>query len=178
MRKSLVLLLAIAATGIVLGGYFLLRDTLRTRLFVSRATEIVISNIDKDEIVEMTLRNADGSLAMRRQAEGWVEEPPAVVALDQQAVEDIAWSFSRLSAERIVSEKPGALDRFGLAPPRAVAGYRLLDGSGKRFSIGSAVRGGKSFYLLVEGDSKLYQVGNGQVERFLRAPRDLRRGDP
>ncbi len=173
MRRRGILLLTIGVAALAVGGYFTARSQLRYALFQAGVQRIVISNLDKDEITVIRLENPSGSLVIRKKGGQWIEDSPKPVTLDQLAVDDIAWSLARLDAQRIVTEKPGPLTRYGLDSPRVVAEVELADGSQKRYLVGANVGRSDSCYFMAEGDPKLYSIGADQVEYWFRGASEL-----
>lgn len=101
-------------------------------------------------------------------------EEPYPVLLNQARVDDIAYSFSRLFAERVVEEDPEDLGLYGLDEPRATA-RAVLEGQNELvFYLGDKTSVGNSYYLQVAGSPAVYTVWRTHGVNFQATLGDLR----
>ncbi len=107
-------------------------------------------------------------------ARSWRASDSPAVLLDGSKIDELASSFSNLTAERTVDDTPTDLGQYGLAPARARVEGSVSDGTGKTFLLGDLTPTGNSYYLRVEGDPKVYTVWRSVGERFHWTLKDLR----
>lgn len=135
---------------------------------------IVLSSYDKNAVLQMELESEAGRVVLVKRDGGWAVDYPYPVTLNQARVDDIAYSFSRLFAERVVEEEPEDLDLYGLENPTATARAVLEDGSQPAFFLGDKTSVGDSYYLQVADSPVVYTVWSTHGVNFLAALDDLR----
>ena len=134
LLRSLVfpLVLLVMAGGI----YFYLRHRQGAGEPAVDDGRIVLSSHEKNAVLRMELETAAGRVVLVKKDGRWQVEEPYPVALNQARVDDIAYSFSRLFAERVVEEEPEDFGLYGLDEPRATARAVLADQSQLVFYLG------------------------------------------
>lgn len=159
MRRKRSLITLAAALALLIGSYAYLRSRPPQTPDVDPGpTAIDISRFDRETIVSMSLRNEHGELAFERHDDQWIITKPYEVPILQNTVVDLARTFSALGAEIIVEESPTDLTPYGLNPPVAVGEAKLEDGSRVVLHLGNRTPEGSTFYLMKEGDPRLYTV--------------------
>ena len=133
-----------------------------------------ILEIDVEEITKMSLRSEDETLTLTREGEVWAADYPYPVVLNIRNVEDIAYSFTGLSAEEVVHEAPEDLSLFGLDNPSVEATVFLSDGREYTVYLGNRTPVGNMFYLMKEGDSRVFTVWGSHGNHFSYTLDDLR----
>ena len=137
--------------------------------------KIEISKFDKDSIVKMVLESEEGTLTLEKKDDNWsVAEFSQPVELRKVADDDIAYSFASLYAERIVEENPKELSVYGLDKPAVTAKAYLEDGTVKVLYLGNKTPAGNTYYLMAEGDPKVYTVWMNHGEHFHYKLSDIR----
>ena len=105
----------------------------------------------------------------------WEVEYPYEVELKQINVDNIAYTFASLSAERVIEEEtPEDLSIYGLDNPQAVGKATLKDGSEKILYLGNETPKGNTYYLMVEGDPRVYEVWMNHGQHLLYTLADVR----
>ncbi|NLY89633.1 MAG: DUF4340 domain-containing protein [Firmicutes bacterium] len=135
---------------------------------------IVLSKHEKNAVLRMELETTAGRVVLVKGDGEWQVEEPYPVTLNQARVDDIAYSFSRLFAERVVEEDPEDLGLYGLEKPRATARAVLEDQSELLFYLGDKTSVGDSYYLQVGGSPVVYTVWRTHGDNFQAALDDLR----
>ena len=135
---------------------------------------IVLSKHEKSAILRMELESAAGRVVLVKKYGRWEVEEPYPVALNQAKVDDLAYSFSRLFAERVVEENPEELSLYGLEKPRATARAVLADESEVCFYVGDKTSVGDSYYLQMAGSPVVYTVWRTHGVNFQSTLDDLR----
>lgn len=172
LLRSLVfpLVLLVMAGGI----YFYLRHRQGAGEPAVDDGRIVLSSHEKNAVLRMELETAAGRVVLVKKDGRWQVEEPYPVALNQARVDDIAYSFSRLFAERVVEEEPEDFGLYGLDEPRATARAVLADQSQLVFYLGDKTSVGDSYYLQVAGSPVVYTVWRTHGVNFQAALDDLR----
>ena len=136
---------------------------------------IEILKFDKDTIVKVVLESEDGTLTLEKVDDEWTVDHSRPVKLRKVAVDDILYSFASLYAERIVEENPEDLSVYGLDKPAVTATAYLEDGSAKVLYLGNKTPAGNTYYLMAEGDPKVYTVWMNHGEHFHYKLSDIRK---
>lgn len=140
----------------------------------AQSQSIQVSSLNKDNIVKMTLKKKDGTLTFEKKDKEWVAGAPySSVKLDQTKVDDVAYTFASLSAEQIVDESPQDLAQYGLKDPVVTATATLKDGTTKTLYLGNKTPTG-TYYLMAEGDPKVYEVWMNHGEHLSYTLNDVR----
>lgn len=144
---------------------------------------IEISELDENKITQIVLKNKNTGeeLVFERQTRAsdkkeqdsgsgendepdietiWVVTKPYPVELIQSKVTELAGSFSDLTAEIIVEEDPQDLSIYGLENPSVIGTVSLQDGTKTTLYLGNKTADGITWYLMKEGDPKVYTVAD------------------
>jgi len=171
-QRSIVALVIVLA--LLIGAYMYISNRPAKQVEDDNKT-IEISRVNKDDIVKMVLESRDGTaLTFEKKDDEWVVDYPHPVVLNQTTVDDIAYSFARLYAERIIDEDPEDLSAYGLDKPVVTARAFLKDGTVKVLYLGNRTPAGNTYYLMAEGDPKVYSVWMNHGERFSYELSDVR----
>ena len=172
-RRAWTLIGVLAALVVLVGAYFVLSRPKPAPAPAAALPEL--SKGDKDKLVKVVLSDRpEGTLTLVKTAEKWNTEPPVSVVLEPTSIDNLLYSFSALSAERIIEEKPADLGQYGLAPPRAVATGTWADGTSRTLLLGDKAPSGASYYIQVKGDPKVYTVQSYTGQDFHWTLKDLR----
>ncbi len=192
MRKRRNVLILVIALLVLSGVYVFLNNRPSNEDEGSTKESIVISKFDKDEIVKMVLKSKNGTLTftkvekevVKENENGeketvieteWEVDYPHPVTLKKTAVDDIAYSFASLYAERVIEEEtPEDLEPYGLEEPQVIAEAILKDGSKKVFYLGNRTPAGNTYYLMAEGDPRIFEVWMNHGEHFSYTLDDVR----
>lgn len=175
--KSRVILSIGALLGVlvlVLGGWLLL-DALAPE--DENGDEIItITDLSSVELVtRMEVTAGDAAYALEKDAGGkWVNPEKKDVAIDQSVAGSMANYCVSLIALEIVEDSGDKADQYGLTEdaPRMVA--TLKDGSKQVYRVGSPTFDRKGYYLMKEGDPKIYIVNMVPGQRLSAAFDSLR----
>ena len=181
-KRSLIAILVIFA--LLAGTYiYLANRPPETPEQVDKKPVIDISKVDRDKIVMLSLQNEnlDEELIFEMETRtveskdkdeepktesGWVRNKPYSIQLNQSKVTDLARSFASLTAEIIVEENPQDLSPYGLDKPTATGIATLDDGTKITLKLGNKAADGTTWYLMKEGDPKVYTVWNQHGDRL------------
>lgn len=172
-RNALALVVVLA---VLVGAYFYVTN--RPQKKDQENNTIEICKVPKEDIVKMVLESRDGTvLTFEKKDDKWTVDYPYPVVLNQTTVDDIAYSFASLYAERIIDENPEDLSVYGLDKPAVVAKAFLKDGTQKVLYLGNKTPAGNTYYLMAEGDPKVYSVWMNHGEHFSYTLSDVRERD-
>lgn len=191
MRKTRNLIVLVVVLGLLAGSYFFLANRPQDDEEIPLNEKVTILKFDKNDIVKMELKSIKGELTFHRvekeveeEKDGekqkvkksmWEVEYPYEVELKQMNVDDIAYTFASLSAERVIEEEtPEDLSIYGLEDPQAVGKATLKDGTEKILYLGNETPTGNTYYLMVEGDPRVYEVWMNHGQHLLYTLADVR----
>lgn len=191
MKKSRKIILLVVILGLLAGSYIYLANRPDNSIEDLDNEQITIFHFDKNEIVKMEIKSVNGELTFYRvekeveeEKDGekqkvkksmWEVEYPYEVELKQLNVDDLAYTFSNLRAERVIEEEtPEDLSPYGLDEPQAVGKATLEDGSEKVLYLGNKTPAGNTYYLMVEGDPRVFEVWVNHGEHLLYTLSDVR----
>lgn len=173
-QRSILSLVVVLA--VLVGAYFYVSNRPKKQAEDNKTIEIC--KVPKEDIVKMVLESRDGTtLTFEKKDDKWTVDYPHPVVLDQTSVDDIAYSFASLYAERIIDENPKDLSVYGLDKPAVVARAFLKDGTQKVLYLGNKTPSGNTYYLMAEGDPKVYSVWMNHGEHFSYKLSDVREKD-
>lgn len=172
-KKSKNILILIIVLGVLIGAYYYVNN-MPSEDDEPNEEKIEISKFDKEKIVKMTLKKKDDTLTLTREGEEWKVDYPHEIKLNNSAIDDIAYSFASLYAERVIDEDTKDLSNYGLEDPQAIAEAELDDGVKKKFYLGDKTPTGDTYYLMAEDDPKVYVVWMNHGEHFTYSLSDIR----
>jgi len=191
MKKRRNVLILVITLAVLSGLYVFLQNRPASNDGTTKE-DVVISKFDKNDIIKMELKSKNGTLTfhkvekevVKENKDGeketviesvWEVDYPHPVTLKKTAVDDIAYSFASLYAERVIEEEtPEDLGPYGLDEPQVVAEATLKDGSKKVFYLGNRTPAGNSYYLMAEGDPRIFEVWMNHGEHFSSTLADVR----
>jgi len=138
------------------------------------APELTLNQSEEGELVKIVLSSAGEKLVLKYGEDGWQVEPAPLVSVDTYKLSSIVESFRSFQADRILLDTVEDLAEFGLATPRATAVLSFRDGTEKTFYLGDETPTGNGYYLMKEGDPRLYVVAYRYGGQFTATPTDLR----
>lgn len=191
MKKRRNVLILVIALVVLSGVYVLLNNWPSKEEEGPTKERVEISKCDKNDIVKMVLKSENGTLTFNRvekevvkEKDGkketvieteWEADYPHPVILKQMYVDDIAYSFASLYAERVIEEEtPEDLEPYGLKDPQVVAEATLKDGSNIVLYLGNRTPAGNTYYLMAEGDPRVFEVWMNHGEHFSYTLADVR----
>lgn len=129
MRKSRNIIIAALVLVILLGAYlYINHQSQENGIEEETDSELTISNTSRDKITKMILTSSKGEITIERKDDIWVLTGNEDIELDQDKVNDLAYSFAVIFAERIVEENPQDLEKYGLKSPVATVKAFLMTG--------------------------------------------------
>jgi hypothetical protein len=188
-KRSFIAILVVLA--LLIGVYVYLSNRPDTPDVVDKEPAIEISKVDREKIVKLSIDNGnlDEALVFEKKTRTvesddkdkepktesyWVNTTPYPVKLVQSKVDELSRSFSSLNAEIVVEEDPKDLSRYGLDKPIATGTAILDDNTKVTIYLGNKTAEGATWYLMKEGDPKVYTVYNQHGQRLNYVLSDFR----
>ena len=172
-RRAWTLIGVLAALALLVGAYVVLGRPKPAPAPAAALPEL--SKGDKDKLVKVVLTDRpEGTLTLVKTADKWNTEPPVSAVLEPTSIDNLLFTFSALSAERIIEEKPADLGQYGLAPPRVAATGTWMDGTTRTLLLGDKAPSGSSYYIQVKGDPRVYTVQSYTGQNLHWTLKDLR----
>ena len=122
-------------------------------------------DINRIEIV----RRDEQPVVLQKDKSGWQMAQPKPLRVDTEAVSSVASTFAGLSWDRLIEEKAGDLNQFGLATPTV-----KVTANGKQtLLIGDEMPTGGNFYAKLEGDPRVFSILSGTKTSLDKSWKDL-----
>jgi hypothetical protein len=160
-RSAILAMLAVALVAAAgLGVYFTGKPRLAP--IAPQTSEddqrVQITRADIEDIQTMELQSESRSLRFYRDGQQWRVEHPDGIRLDPSLMQDLAFTFGRLYAEKVIDRHPADRRQFGLDPPRGIGRATLKDGTVIELHLGDETPARNTWYLMVRGDPAVYAV--------------------
>jgi Domain of unknown function (DUF4340) len=137
-------------------------------------TEIVSLKQDDISRLEIKKKDQDAVDLNRAGSDPWKITSPKPFNADQETVSSILYDLSPLKADSIVDQKTTDLKVYGLDPPVAAVSATTKDGKTSKLLIGDDTPTGAGAYAMLEGDPRLFEIGNAYKTNFEKSLMDLR----
>jgi hypothetical protein len=173
-RNTLLLLLV----GLGLGAYIYFFEMKRQP--ASETPETVLgkafTNVDAAKLEEIRVRASAGDeTTLRRANNAWTIAAPVAGAADDSEASGIASSLAALEIQRVIAEKPGELDSYGLTKPRMEIAFRAAgETEPKRLLIGDKTATGGEIYAKTGADPKVFLISGFLESTFDKTTFQLR----
>lgn len=135
---------------------------------------VAVDQVDVETVQKIVLRSAERTLTLEKKDGAWTVNGRTPTDLNTTKIEDIAYSFASLWAERLVEENPASLADYGLDKPAQIATAYLADGSSRTYLLGARTTTGNMYYLMPENTPKVYAVWMNHGANFSATLDDLR----
>lgn len=199
MKRKRSMIALLAAVVLLAGLYVYLANRPQNNEQADKQPIIEISQLDLEKVIRLTLRNENTpeelvfekhTREVEEQEEPgsdeneqpqietfWVNAKPYEVELAQSKVTDLARSFSSLNADMLVEEQPQDLSIYGLDQPVATGTAQLEDGTRVTLHLGNKTAAGSTWYLMKEGDPRVFTVANHHGQRLSSSWSEFRSKD-
>lgn len=174
MRKRRSIIALGVALILLVGVYIFLSTRPKAVVPDDTAPTVDISKVDKATIVNIALTNESGEIIFEKNDEGWTSTKPYPVKLAQSTVDDLSRSFTALTADVVVEEEPSDLSIYGLKDPVVKGEAELKDGTKVVLNLGNKTAEGSTYYLMKEGDPKVYTVWSSYGQKLSSSLSDFR----
>ena len=179
-KRSRNLLVLLAVLVLLVGSYFFLKyrpvkSTADNSKTVEPAVQdIVLTKLDEAKLSLIRIKSTRGSLSLSHKANGWVADSAPGLKLDQDVIDSLASTVSNLYAQQEIDATPADLSQYGLDNPPITVTVLAIDQKQAVIRLGNATPTGSSYYVMIQGDPKVYTVSSYTGQSFDVALADLR----
>lgn len=169
------LLTVLVAVLLLLSGLLVYRRQQPEPVETETLPEVITLNqCAEEDLAKIVLSSTGGTVVLKQVEESWQVEPAQPVPVVHYQLLNIVDSFKDFIAEQVLFETVEDLAEFGLAAPQATATLFFQDGTEKKFYLGDAVPTGNGYYLMMDGDPRLFVVAYRYGKNFTVTATDLR----
>jgi hypothetical protein len=137
---------------------------------------VTISSVTADQVRSITLVSAAGVIELDDVEGTWQIVKPAVMAVKDAPLNDLLFSVTTLSSERVIEENPKDLAPYGLDKPAVTVRLTLTTGEVRELYLGDMTPAADSYYLMAKGDPRVFTVREHHGTFFHYGVRDLWQG--
>ena len=128
------------------------------------------ANIKK---IEIRKKGAD-AIVVGRDNGKWQLTAPQAYGADQDAANQLASTVATVSSDSVVEQKAADLTNYGLDAPSIEVDITMKDGKTKKLRVGQDVPAIGGAYAMLEGDPRVYTIGNFVKTSLDKSVNDLR----
>lgn len=171
-RKIKTILIALGVIVLLGGGYYgstIYKKKKAEAASAANPPSIKIGNLDSAKVVKIEA----GGLVLEKKGDTWVLDsyngapPPDWAQLDQGSINSLTYSLGTIYVERMVDDTPGDLSVYGLDKPSQRAVVTDSDGKTAAYLVGNMTPSKSSYYVIQEGDPKVYSVSSYTAEGMM-----------
>ena len=129
-------------------------------------TPASVLNLLMDDVRAVRITDSARALRFAHDSTGWRMTEPKDADVDTYTVFLQMDELVHLDARLIVSEETSDLQTFGLDPAALTLVIESQDGSEEWIHVGRETPDGTTFYVLHDGDPRLYIVDHYKIEPF------------
>ena len=176
MKRSVTLIISIAALGILIGTYFLVKAKPweKEEEYTYTSTMIKLSDITEDQVVRAEYIREDDTLSLVKQEGEWILDYPYPIEPKPYTASDVASGVYSIYADRVIDEEPSDISLYGLDSPLVTGVAILEDGSRFEYYLGEQTPTGDTYYFMRQGDPKVYTILRYTAERYLKTIDEMR----
>lgn len=134
---------------------------------------VAISNVAVDQLRSIELVGKAGTIELDSVEGAWKIVRPAVLELKEAPLNDLLFSVTTLSSERIIEENPRDLAPYGLDEPAVTVRVGLANGEVREFYLGDMTPAADTYYLMAKGDPRVFTVREHHGTYFRYVLQDL-----
>ena len=172
-KRNITLVVALVVLALLGGGYYGATAMAKKKAESAYTppaeyTSLELGNLESSELVKIEVPG----IALEKKDEVWELSffdgtiPPGI-ELDQRQILILTYSLASLRVERIIDEDPDGLSAYGLDNPQNRTMVTDSAGRSASYLLGDMTPSRTSFYIMEDGDPKVYSVSAYQAE-FLR----------
>jgi hypothetical protein len=138
------------------------------------APKILTLNAGDISRVEIDKQGALNVAVAKDPAGKWQITAPKALSADQSSVSSLVSSLSPLTSDRLVEDKAGDLQQYGLKSPSLEVKVTTKDGKSHQLLVGDATPSGNAAFAMLEGDPRVFTIANYTKSGVDKSPNDLR----
>jgi len=165
------LLIAVAVLA-VLGGVTWWSNKKQASAKTDTATKIL--SIPADGVQEVTVKNPQQTIDLKRDNGKWRMTQPQPLPADQDATTTLVSALSSLNADSVVDEKATDLTPYGLKTPTVEVHVVEKGGKNDNLLIGDETPKGDASYAKLANDPRVFTIASYVKNNIAKSPNDLR----
>mgnify|MGYP000938543916 FL=1 len=127
-----------------------------------------IVKLTRDELSDITIENSRGKLRIEAARSRYSIVEPKGYALEQSALDDIAWNLLNLTMVRIASESVENQAEYGLVPAGLTIGIGQKNGTRMHILLGRTTDDGKSVFGMVKDIPVVFEISRESVAELIK----------
>lgn len=139
---------------------------------------ISIISAEIGDIAKISFKNEKGAFSIvndgDEEGSSWAIPERSGTEFSQTMLESTVAALSGLYAEREIADNAADISEYGLSSPNAEVAISMKDGSEEVLLLGDEIITGSGYYLMKQGDTKIYSVSEYKGEQFFKQPNDFR----
>jgi len=124
--------------------------------------------------VDLKRKGGDEVIVAKNGSGKWQITAPKSVEADQSAVSGIVSTLSSLNSERLVEDKAGNLNQYGLSEPVLEAAITEKENKTKKLLIGDDTPTGSAVYAKLNDDPRIFTIASYNKNSIDKSANDLR----
>ena len=138
-------------------------------------TSTKLLTIADDQFQQIQIKKLTGeSITLKKDNGKWRMTEPKDLAADQDTVSSMTSSLGSLTADKVVEEKAGDLQQYGLQTPTLDVQVLRKDGKTDHLLIGDDTLTGSGAYAKLAGDAKVVTISSYTKTSLDKRPDDIR----
>jgi hypothetical protein len=133
-----------------------------------------IAEIPADQIRQVDVVKGTETLTVRRgDGDRWALVSPKPVRADQDSVSSMVGSFSSLTSDRLINEKPADLKIYGLDAPQMSVVVTKKDGKTTKLLFGSETPSASGVFVKLDSDPRVFSLASHNKSSIDKSWKDL-----
>ena len=134
-----------------------------------------ILSLKEDDVSRIDLKKKDAPEIVLAKNDGkWQIDSPKPLAADQTTVSTMLTTLSSLNSERLVEDKAGNLNQYGLAEPAFESDITLKGNKTQKLLFGDDTPTGNTVYAKLDNDPRVFIVNRYEKNSVDKSLNDLR----
>jgi hypothetical protein len=133
-----------------------------------------VLSLNEGDIREIDLqKKGAGRLQLAKSDSGWQMLEPKLAA-DQSAVQGMVSTLASLGSDRLIEDKAGDLQQYGLADPALQVAVGEKNGKTQTLLVGDDTPAGNASYVALKGDPRVFTIASYTKSSIDKSAGDLR----
>lgn len=135
-----------------------------------------ILSLNQDDITRISIwkKGGDQTDLAKNGAGKWQITAPKALGADPEAVSSLLFAVSSLNSERLIDEKAGDLNQYGLAQPTLKLDVTTKDNKAHQVLLGDSTPTGNGVFAKLEGDPRVFTIASYNKTSLDKNAGDLR----
>jgi len=179
-RKIKTLIIALVVIVLLGGGYYgstvWKKKKDASTAASSSAPSPKLGDLDSSKLVKIEVPD----LVLEKQGDAWAVtslkgvKPPDGIILDQSQIQSLTYTLATVYTDRVIDDKPADLSVYGLKDNTVRATVTDVNGNKAVYIRGDMTPARNSYYVMEEGDPRVYSVSSYAADNMLLSLDKLR----